>query len=101
MQATGKSDENSFRSGLELGCNVPTSYCIRVIGELDEGSFEHLKSFEINTFGQEKKPITTLTGPLPDQAALFKILLMLYDMRLPLLSIVRVEYSGNQHVKFV
>ena len=93
MHTNGVSTQNSFRRGVEFGCNTPTSYRIRVIGELDESSLEHLRGLEISTSGQGKKPITTLTGVLPDQAALFKLLFVLYDMRLPLLSIVCLEYT--------
>lgn len=93
MQAIGDSAQNSFRKGFEFRSNTPTSYRIRVIGELDESSLEHLRGLEISTSGQGKKPVTTLTGPLPDQTALFKILHKLYDMRLPLLSIVCLEYT--------
>jgi len=92
MQTNGDSLQNSFRKGFEFGSNAPTSYRIRVIGELDESGLEHLRGLEISTSGQGKKPITTLIGLLPDQAALFKILEVLYDMRLPLLSIVCLEY---------
>lgn len=88
MQTVGDSAQNPFRKGFEFRSNTPASYRICVIGELDESSLEHLRGLEIRTSGQGKKPITTLTGSLPDQAALFKILYMLYDMRLPLLSIV-------------
>jgi len=92
MHTIGDSAQNSFRNGVECGCNTPTSYRIRVIGELDEGSLEHLRWLEVSTSGQGKKPITTLTGLLPDQKALFNLLHLLYDMRLPLLSIVCLEY---------
>ena len=92
MHTIGVSAQNSFRKGSKFRSNTPTSYRIRVIGELDESSLEHLGGLEISTSGQREKTITTLTGALPDQAALFKILYMLYDMRLPLLSIVCLEY---------
>jgi len=92
MQTNGDSAQNSFRKGFEFGSNTPASYRIRVIGELDKSSLEPLRGLEISTSGQGKKPITTLTGTLPDQVALFNILNALYDMRLPLLSIVRLEY---------
>ena len=93
MQTNGDSAKNSLRKGFDFRSNTPASYRIRVIGELDESSLEHLRRLEISTSGQGNKSITTLTGSLPDQAALFKILYMLYDMRLPLLSIVCLEYN--------
>jgi len=93
MLTIGDSAQNSFRKGFEFRSNTPGSYRIRVVGELDESSLEHLRGLEISISGQGKKPITTLTGPLPDQTALFNILHMLYDMRLPLLSVVCLEYT--------
>jgi hypothetical protein len=43
---------------------------------------------KINATSQEgKKAVTTLSGPVIDQAALFGVLKALYDMRLPLLSV--------------
>jgi len=92
MQTTKDSAHNSFRKGFEFGSNTPVSYRIRVIGELEESSLEHLRDLEISSSGRGKRPITTLTGSLPDQTALFNILHMLYNMRLPLLSIVCLEY---------
>jgi len=92
MQTIADSAQNSFQKGFKFRSDTPASYRIRVIGELDESSLEHLRGLEISTSGQGKKPITTLIGLLPDQAALFKILEVLYDMRLPLLSIVCLEY---------
>jgi len=91
MLTIGDSAQNSFRKGFEFRSNTPGSYRIRVVGELDVSGLEHLRGLEISTSGPGKKPITTLTGVLPDQAALFKILHLLYDMRLPILSIVRLE----------
>jgi len=91
MQTNKDSAQNSFRKGFEFKSDTSTHYRIRIVGELDESSLEQLRGLEVSTSSQGKKPITTLTGSLPDQAALFKILYMLYDMRLPLLSIVCLE----------
>jgi len=91
MHLIGDSAQNSYLKRFEFRINTPSSYRIRVIGELDESILEHLREFEVSTSGQGKKPVTTLTGSLPDQTALFKILHMLYDMRLPILSIMCLE----------
>jgi len=92
MQKNGNLVQNSFRKGFEYNIDTPASYRIRVIGELDEISLEQLRGLEISTSSQGKKTITTLSGLLPDQAALFNLLLALYNMRLPLLSILCIEY---------
>jgi hypothetical protein len=41
----------------------------------------------------EEAPVTTLSGRLPDQAALLGVLNTLYDLHLPLLS---MEYLGGE-----
>ena len=92
MQINGEPVKNSFRKGFALRIATPASYRIRVIGEVDESGLERLRGLRISTSGQGKKPITTLTGWFPDQTALFDVLKTLYDMRLPLLSIVCLKY---------
>jgi len=91
MQRSGEPAENSFRRGIAFRIATPASYRIRVVGEVDETSLERLMGLKISTSGQGKKPITTLTGWFPDQTALFDVLKALYDLRLPLLSVVHLE----------
>jgi hypothetical protein len=45
--------------------------------------------FEGLTFTHESDGITTLSGPLPDQAALHSILLKIRDMNLTLISVTQ------------
>ena len=91
MQTNGDSAKNSFRKGFAFGCNTPIHYRIQVVGGLNGSSLEQLRGLEISTSGQEKKPVTTISGQLPDQAALFAVLEALYDLRLPLLSVRCLE----------
>jgi hypothetical protein len=68
----------------------PATYQIRVIGPLDENWSNRLGGLEItSTPVENQQVITSLEGTLVDQAALFGVLIALYDLRLPLLS---VEY---------
>jgi len=97
MQMNGDSAQNSFRKRSEFGSNTPSSYRIRVVGEVDESGLEGIRGLEISSSGQGKKRITTLTGFIPDQAALFKILHALYDMRLPLLSVLCFEQAESPY----
>jgi hypothetical protein len=73
----------------------PVEYKISVLGYLDENMAERLGGLAIESQeadpGSNKSKIT-LTGILPDQAALFGVLNALYNMRLLLLS---VEYLGE------
>jgi hypothetical protein len=66
----------------------PASYRICVQGYLDKKWSDYLQDMTISTEDDEiRHPITTLTGQLLDQAALYGVLNALYDHRLPLLSV--------------
>ena len=72
---------------------LPATYHIRVIGQLDENWSNRLGGLTISsTCSDESQVITSLHGNLIDQAALFGVLMALYDSRLPLLS---VEFLGE------
>ncbi len=77
-----------FQSECELTIDRPAIYCIRVVGYLDENWSARLGGLKIESTDQKiRKAVTTLSGPIIDQAALFGVLKALYDMRLPLLSV--------------
>ena len=79
---------NSLLNECELAIDKSAIYCIRVIGFLDESWSERLGGMTIAASSQEgDQTVTTLSGKLIDQAALFGVLKTLYDMRLPLLSV--------------
>ncbi|MFN2195638.1 MAG: hypothetical protein ACK2UW_05890 [Anaerolineales bacterium] len=79
-------------NGRQLTVDKPAVYSIRVVGLLDKTWSDRLGGLQIDTGGREEKTaITTLTGPLIDQAALFGVLKALYDLRLPLLSVECLE----------
>jgi hypothetical protein len=83
-------DISQYMSGLTI--DGPATYCIRVVGYLDKNWSDRLGGLKINPVSQEgKKAVTTLSGQLTDQAALFGVLNALYDMRLPLLSVECLE----------
>jgi hypothetical protein len=72
---------------------LPATYHIRVIGQLDENWSNRLGGLTISsTCSDESQVITSLKGRLIDQAALFGVLMALYDSRLPLVS---VEFLGE------
>jgi hypothetical protein len=92
MQTNGDLAKNSYANRHGIAVDCPAKYRIRIIGELEESLPECLAGLRITTSDQgNRQTITTLSGPLPDQAALFKVLMALYDMRLPLLSVLCVE----------
>ena len=72
---------------------LPATYHIRVIGQLDEIWSNRLSGLTITSSrSDDHQVITSLHGNLIDQAALFGVLMALYDSRLPLLS---VEFLGE------
>jgi len=64
------------------------NYEIRIRGRLEK---RWAKSFEGLAFTHESDGTTTLSGPLPDQAALHSILLKIRDMNLTLISVSQTE----------
>jgi hypothetical protein len=67
---------------------MPATYQICVQGILDKGWSDRLGGVTITATGQTSDaPVTTLSGRLLDQAALFGVLNALHDLRLPLLSV--------------
>ena len=69
----------------------PAAYEIRVPGELDESWSDWTGNMTIRVEQRgDDPPITTLSGTI-DQAALHSLLRRLYDMGLPLISVVCVE----------
>ena len=92
MQANGDLAKNSFKNRYRIAVDCPAMYRIRIIGELEESLPECLAGLRVTTSDKgNRQTITTLSGPLPDQSALFKVLVALYDMHLPLLSVLCVE----------
>jgi hypothetical protein len=76
--------------------NTPVTYCIRVQGFLPSSMSDRLGGMTIVNEGQDAPPVVTiLSGQLVDQAALFGVLMALYDMRLPLISVECLEADCN------
>ena len=78
----------------ELAVYQPAFYRIQVQGALDESYCDLSGGMKVRVeYELAKHPVTTLTGQLLDQAALFGVLNLLYDRRLPLLL---VEYVPEE-----
>jgi len=74
-----------------LEYDAPATYRIIVLGDLDPEWSDRLNDMKIRVItGPDAKAMTTLTGPLPDQAALAGVLSTLYDLRLTLKSVERL-----------
>lgn len=70
----------------------PTAYALRVRGHLDPRWSDYLAGLQIV---HEADGNTTLTGPLPDQAALHGVLAAIRDLGMTLISVNRVEDLGR------
>lgn len=82
----------------KLTVDKPATYCIQVVGALDEKWSDRLGGLSIHVASPGRKTsVTTLSGPVIDQAALFGVLKALYDMRLPLLYVECLEFDQNNN----
>ena len=92
---TKRDNENHFsRDEYKLTVDNTATYCIQGVGYLDDKWSVRLGGLKISSSSQKgRRAITTLSGPLTDQAALFGVLKALYDMRLPLLSVECLEVN--------
>ena len=81
-----------------LSMDIPVTYRIRVQGLIDKSWFSYYDNMEIEVEkGTRNHPVTTLTGRVADQAALQGMLNLVYELRLPILS-VECLFPENQDV---
>ena len=72
-------------------------YQIKVQGQIDPSWSEWFSGIEVSTdAGGEDKFVTSLTGPVEDQAALRGILNRLWDLNLTILSVIQLEPQGEK-----
>jgi hypothetical protein len=70
----------------------PAQYQIQVQGRLPDGWHKMFGDLHEQTEGEGTRVITTLTGSLPDQAALNGLLQALHGLGLTLFSVRRIEH---------
>jgi len=78
------------------GLDQPGMYEIKVPGRLDESWAEWFEGMEITVDSGGGTTITTLTGPVTDEAALQGLLDRLFSLGLRLLSVVRLQPETEQ-----
>ncbi len=71
-------------------------YEIQVQGLISQHWQGYFKGFSIHVFGEDGWAVTTITGPMIDQAALQGFLQQLYTLGLVLLSVKRKEEESNE-----
>jgi len=67
--------------------DAPLRCTIRSEGELDSVWSERLGGLDLRVCRASGRPVTELSGVLPDQAALMGVLVTLYNLGLPLLAV--------------
>ena len=72
-----------------------STYQVQVEGHIGERWFHWFDDMHVTLArAHDGTPVTTLTGPVADQAALRGILAKLWDLNLTLLSVTRCELKG-------
>jgi hypothetical protein len=72
------------------------NYEICLIGHLDEDWGHWFEGLAMKTeFSQDGEPITKLSGPIKDQAALHGILARIRNLGIPILSLNRINPEGK------
>ena len=72
----------------------PATYQISVQGMIDPGWSDRLSGMTMSLIREEAcPPVTTLKGELSDQAALAGVLNTLYELHLPILSVLCLSYQ--------
>ena len=75
-----------------LTVDSPAAYELRLQGRLDQRWSEYLGGAEIRVVSlPDQAPVTVVTGRFQDQAALAGALSLLYDLGLPLLTVVCLD----------
>jgi hypothetical protein len=77
--------------------SLRAEYEIKVEGDLDLGWENWFSGFDITlSYACDQAPVTTLTGPVADQAALRGMLCKLWDLNLTLLSVHRMAGTSKK-----
>jgi len=80
----------------------PATYQICVQGRVDPNWSDRLAGMTIRLTREEKYyPVTTLDGELSDQASLLGVLNSLYELHLPVLSVLCLSFLPGYRVEAV
>jgi hypothetical protein len=89
-----------FRNAIPF--DRPATYQISVQGMIDPNWSDRLAGMTIGLVREEVcPPVTTLKGELSDQAALAGVLNTLYELHLPILSVLCLSYQPGHRVDAV
>jgi hypothetical protein len=85
-----------MRDRPRMGLDQPATYRIKVQGWVSERWAEWVNGMAIARHGDDREPITTLTGTMADQAALLGLLQKLYNLGFLLLEVRYLETGQAQ-----
>jgi hypothetical protein len=93
----GKSIYHLFMMNIQHGIAItfdhPATYQISVQGRIDPKWSDRMAGMEIhNSVDQTNAAVTTLDGEVSDQAALLGVLNSLYELHLPIISVLILPY---------
>ena len=75
----------------------PATYQIKVQGRIDPNWSDRMAGMQIRIAPEQTTPpITTLEGEVSDQAALLGVLNSLYELHLPIISVVIQPYPDGK-----
>jgi hypothetical protein len=79
---------------ITLQFDRPATYQINVQGRIDPNWSDRMAGMKIHNILEQTNPtITTLEGEVSDQAALLGVLNSLYELHLPIISVVILPYT--------
>ena len=83
--------------GIAIPFDRPAIYKISVQGRIDPNWSDRMAGMKIrNSLDQTNPPITTLEGEVTDQAGLLGVLNSLYELHLPIISVVIQPYPDGK-----
>jgi hypothetical protein len=80
--------------------NQEATYQIKVLGEIDSAWSGWFADFRIETVREnDEVVVTSLIGPVADQAALRGILCRLWDLNLTLMSVIQIDIKDTHKME--
>jgi len=87
----------NIQHGIGIPFDHPATYQIKVQGRIDPEWSDRMTGMKIcNSLEQTHPPITTLEGGVSDQAALLGVLNSLYELHLPIISVLIKPYPHGK-----
>ena len=79
----------------KIQVTLPACYQVRLQGQISADWSDWLSDLDVTVEGHSPAAVTTLTGTVKDQAALFGLLSFIRDLAVPLISVVYLPKSDT------